>query len=121
MCVHRTRDVSAEEKRNVRQLYDVPYMFEAREFLRTKLIHKKVSREHTCNVMLLTSHVFVSPASPAVCSLVVHVVCLLLMFVFVFMCAFSCLLQVNVTVDYVRPSQDGFPERICATVLLGET
>eukprot|EP00117_Sycon_ciliatum_P012541 scpid19522/ scgid13573/ Staphylococcal nuclease domain-containing protein 1; 100 kDa coactivator; p100 co-activator len=64
-----TRDVSAEEKRNVRQLYDVPYMFEAREFLRTKLIHKKV----------------------------------------------------NVTVDYVRPSQDGFPERICATVLLGET
>lgn len=47
-----------------RPLYDVPYMFEAREFLRKKLIGKKV----------------------------------------------------NVTVDYLKPAQDNFPERTCCTV-----
>ena len=30
-----------------RPLYDVPYMFEAREFLRTKLIGKKVNTKYT--------------------------------------------------------------------------
>eukprot|EP00731_Ephydatia_muelleri_P029856 Em0021g379a len=49
----------------VRPLYDVPYMFEAREFLRKKLIGKKV----------------------------------------------------NVTVDYIKPAQDGYPERLCCTVM----
>uniref|UniRef100_A0A1X7UNN1 Staphylococcal nuclease domain-containing protein 1 n=2 Tax=Amphimedon queenslandica TaxID=400682 RepID=A0A1X7UNN1_AMPQE len=47
-----------------RPLYDVPFMFEAREFLRKKLIGKRVS----------------------------------------------------VAVDYVKPAQDQFPERICCTV-----
>lgn len=47
-----------------RPLYEVPYLFEAREFLRKRLIGRKV----------------------------------------------------NVTVDYVKPAQDGFPERIFSTV-----
>lgn len=45
-------------------LYDVPWMFEAREFLRKKLVGKKV----------------------------------------------------NVTVDYIQPAKDNFPEKICCTV-----
>ena len=45
----------------------MPYLFEAREFLRKRLIGKKV----------------------------------------------------NVTVDYVRPPNNGYPERICASVFLG--
>lgn len=49
-------------------LYDVPYMFEAREFLRKKLIGKKV----------------------------------------------------NVLIDYVKPPNDGFPERTCATVKIAD-
>eukprot|EP00794_Sanderia_malayensis_P012792 gene12792-14103_t len=48
-------------------LYDVPYMFEAREFLRKKLIGKKV----------------------------------------------------DVKIDYIKPANDGFPERTCATVTIG--
>ena len=36
----------APNKRS-RPLYDVPYMFEAREFLRTKLIGKKVNTKYT--------------------------------------------------------------------------
>ncbi|XP_057313006.1 staphylococcal nuclease domain-containing protein 1-like [Hydractinia symbiolongicarpus] len=51
-----------------RPLYDIPYMFEAREFLRKKLIGKKV----------------------------------------------------NVHIDYVKPANDGYPERQCATVTVGE-
>ncbi|XP_014664690.1 PREDICTED: LOW QUALITY PROTEIN: staphylococcal nuclease domain-containing protein 1-like [Priapulus caudatus] len=51
----------------VRPLYDVPYMFEAREFLRKKLIGKKV----------------------------------------------------NVTVDYIQPASDSFPEKNCCTVMIG--
>ena len=50
-----------------RPLYDVPYMFEAREFLRKKLIGKKVS----------------------------------------------------VTVDYVQPPANNFPEKVCSTVTIG--
>ena len=50
-----------------RALYEVPYLFEAREFLRKRLIGKKV----------------------------------------------------NVTVDYVRPGANGYPERVCASVFLG--
>jgi len=49
-------------------LYDIPYMFESREFLRKKLIGKKV----------------------------------------------------HVLVDYVKPANDGFPERICATVTIAD-
>ncbi|XP_065668229.1 staphylococcal nuclease domain-containing protein 1 [Hydra vulgaris] len=51
-----------------RPLYDIPYMFEAREFLRKKLIGKKV----------------------------------------------------NVIVDYIKPPGDGYPERLCATVKIGD-
>ena len=51
-----------------RPLYDIPYMFEAREFLRKKLIGKKV----------------------------------------------------HVIVDYIKPAGDGYPERLCATVKIGD-
>ncbi|CAG0887351.1 unnamed protein product, partial [Darwinula stevensoni] len=51
-----------------RPLYDVPFMYEAREFLRNKLIHKKVM----------------------------------------------------VTVDYIQPASNAFPERMCCTVHLGD-
>ncbi|XP_053623818.1 staphylococcal nuclease domain-containing protein 1 [Plodia interpunctella] len=50
-------------------LYDIPWMFEAREFLRKKLVGKKV----------------------------------------------------NVTVDYIQPAKDNFPEKICCTVITGGT
>ncbi|CAH1250586.1 staphylococcal nuclease domain-containing protein 1-like [Branchiostoma lanceolatum] len=56
-----------DNTKRIRPLYDVPYMFEAREFLRKKLIGKKV----------------------------------------------------NVSVDYIRPGNDGYPERTCATVTIG--
>lgn len=59
--------VKADRKNN--QLYDVPYLFEAREFLRKKLIGKKV----------------------------------------------------NCTVDYIQPKQDNYPEKVCATIMFGET
>jgi len=49
-------------------LYDIPYMFESREFLRKKLVGKKV----------------------------------------------------HVNVDYVKPANDGFPERTCATVTIAD-
>lgn len=55
---------SHSSSQRVRPLYDVPYMFEAREFLRKKLVGKKV----------------------------------------------------NVTVDYIKPAQDAFPERTFCTV-----
>lgn len=48
-------------------LYEVPYLFEAREFLRKRLVGKKV----------------------------------------------------NATVDYVRPAANGYPERVCASIFLG--
>jgi len=57
----------AEEKpkgKMVRPLYDIPFMFDAREYLRKKLIGKKV----------------------------------------------------NVTVDYIQPASQTFPEKICCTV-----
>lgn len=50
-----------------RPLYDIPWMFEAREFLRKKLIGK----------------------------------------------------HVKVTVDYIQPAKDNFPEKICCTVTIG--
>ncbi|XP_045509641.1 staphylococcal nuclease domain-containing protein 1 [Colias croceus] len=50
-------------------LYDIPWMYEAREYLRKKLIGKKV----------------------------------------------------NVTVDYIQPAKDNFPEKICCTVVAGAT
>lgn len=61
-----SEDRSSQDRssQRMRPLYDVPYMFEAREFLRKKLIGKKV----------------------------------------------------NVTVDYLKPAQDSFPERTCCTV-----
>ena len=62
-----TLAVKADKKNN--PLYDVPYLFEAREFLRKKLIGKKV----TCHV------------------------------------------------DYVQPKSDDYPEKVCCTVMLGET
>lgn len=60
----------AEQKtpgRQFRPLYDIPFMFEAREFLRKRLIGKKV----------------------------------------------------QVTVDYVQPANQQFPERSCCTVSIG--
>ncbi|CAG9558149.1 unnamed protein product [Danaus chrysippus] len=48
-------------------LYDIPWMYEAREFLRKKLIGKKV----------------------------------------------------NVTIDYIQPAKDNFPEKTCCTVMAG--
>jgi len=51
-----------------RPLYDIPYMFEAREFLRKKLIGKKV----------------------------------------------------NVHIDYIKPANDGYPERTCATLTISD-
>lgn len=50
-------------------LYDIPWMYEAREFLRKKLIGKKVS----------------------------------------------------VTVDYIQPANNNFPEKSCCTVVAGGT
>jgi len=50
-------------------LYDTPYLFEAREFLRKKVIGKKV----------------------------------------------------NCTVDYIQPKSDDYPEKVCCTVMLGDT
>ncbi|XP_038049256.1 staphylococcal nuclease domain-containing protein 1-like [Patiria miniata] len=60
-------DEPAKPERRVRPLYDVPYMFEAREFLRKKLIGKKV----------------------------------------------------NVSVDYIKPANEGYPEKTCVTVTIG--
>lgn len=53
--------------RQFRPLYDIPFMFEAREFLRKRLIGKRV----------------------------------------------------NVTIDYIQPKADQFPEKTCCTVMLG--
>ena len=50
-----------------RPLYDIPFMFEAREFMRKKLIGQSV----------------------------------------------------HVTVDYIQPAQDNYPEKICGTVTIG--
>eukprot|EP00118_Oscarella_pearsei_P025078 m.307457 g.307457 ORF g.307457 m.307457 type:complete len:902 (+) comp42308_c0_seq1:69-2774(+) len=58
---------SSKPPQRTRQLYDVPYMFEAREFLRKKLIGKKV----------------------------------------------------QVLIDYVKPAENSFPEKTCATVSIG--
>ncbi|KAK7063179.1 nuclease domain-containing protein [Halocaridina rubra] len=54
--------------KNFRPLYDIPWLFEAREFLRKKLIGQKV----------------------------------------------------QVTVDYIQPAQNNFPEKCCATVRIGD-
>ncbi|XP_071517216.1 staphylococcal nuclease domain-containing protein 1 isoform X2 [Panulirus ornatus] len=54
--------------KNFRPLYDIPWLFEAREFLRKKLIGQRV----------------------------------------------------NVTVDYIQPPQNNFPEKTCCTVRIGD-
>ena len=56
-----------ERKKGFRPLYDIPWMYEAREFLRKKLIGKKA----------------------------------------------------EVTVDYVQPASEKFPEKTCCTVVFG--
>lgn len=38
------QEKTKDKDKRFRPLYDIPYMFEAREFLRKKLIGKKVSR-----------------------------------------------------------------------------
>ncbi|XP_071476921.1 staphylococcal nuclease domain-containing protein 1-like [Diadema antillarum] len=58
----------APKDRRIRPLYDIPYMFEAREYLRKKLIGKKV----------------------------------------------------NISVDYIKPASDGYPEKTCATITIGQ-
>ena len=65
-----TEDKTAEQdpkKKGFRPLYDIPWMYEAREFLRKKMIGKKV----------------------------------------------------DITVDYVQAAKDGYPEKVCCTVLAG--
>jgi len=59
--------LKADKKNN--PLYDVPYLFDAREFLRKKLIGKKV----------------------------------------------------NCTVDYIQPRTEDYAEKVCCTVMMGET
>lgn len=59
--------LTVKDGKRSKPLYDVPYMFEAREFLRKKLIGKKV----------------------------------------------------NVVVDYIKPANEGYPERTCATITIG--
>jgi len=54
----------ADKPKNFRPLYDIPFMYEAREYMRKKLIGKKV----------------------------------------------------NVTVDYIQPASQTFPEKLCCTV-----
>eukprot|EP00057_Strongylocentrotus_purpuratus_P031055 XP_783461.3 PREDICTED: staphylococcal nuclease domain-containing protein 1 [Strongylocentrotus purpuratus] len=56
------------QDRRIRPLYDIPYMFEAREYLRKKLIGKRI----------------------------------------------------NVSVDYIKAASDGYPEKTCATVTIGQ-
>ncbi len=65
----RLQDQKAERPKDgpFRPLYDVPFMFEAREFLRKKLINQSV----------------------------------------------------HVTVDYIQPANNDFPEKTCATVTIG--
>ncbi|XP_065837499.1 staphylococcal nuclease domain-containing protein 1-like [Oscarella lobularis] len=58
---------TSERPTRIRPLYDIPYMFEAREFLRKKLIGKKV----------------------------------------------------QVFIDYIKPAENSFPEKTCATVTIG--
>uniref|UniRef100_A0A2I9LPS2 Staphylococcal nuclease domain-containing protein 1 n=1 Tax=Centruroides hentzi TaxID=88313 RepID=A0A2I9LPS2_9SCOR len=62
-----SEDKSENKGRSFRPLYDIPYMYEAREFLRKKLVGKKV----------------------------------------------------NVTVDYIQPASNAFPEKVCCTVTIG--
>lgn len=45
-----------DKNKKLRPLYDIPYMFEAREFLRKKLIGKKVSDEHAFVNVWTRSH-----------------------------------------------------------------
>ncbi|KAF4531257.1 hypothetical protein B566_EDAN018812, partial [Ephemera danica] len=61
------KEGEAPPPRVKRPLYDIPHMYEAREFLRKKLIGKRV----------------------------------------------------NVTIDYVQPASDKFPEKTCCTVTMG--
>nr|QBI71277.1 ebna2 binding protein P100 [Isotomurus palustris] len=60
----RPAPVTAEKPKVFRPLYDIPFMYEAREYMRKKLIGKKV----------------------------------------------------NVTVDYIQPASQTFPEKLCCTV-----
>ncbi|XP_064077337.1 staphylococcal nuclease domain-containing protein 1-like [Macrobrachium nipponense] len=61
-------DTNRVPGKGFRPLYDIPWLFEAREFLRKKLIGQKV----------------------------------------------------HVTVDYIQPAQNNFPEKCCATVKIGD-
>lgn len=61
-------DGTITKPKDFRPLYDVPWMFEAREFLRKKLISKLV----------------------------------------------------KVSVDYIQPAKDNFPEKTCCTVMIGK-
>ena len=63
-----TEEGKAAKTRDFRPLYDIPWMFEAREFLRKKLIGKLV----------------------------------------------------KVSVDYIQPAKDNFPEKTCCTVTIGK-
>ena len=48
-------DSKRDPKARPRPLYDIPYMFEAREFLRTKLLEKKVWNKME-NLLVISFH-----------------------------------------------------------------
>lgn len=81
-------ELSAVNGTKIRPLYDTPYMLEAREFLRKKLIGKKVSY---CKLPFAND-------------------------IFSFFSAPPIVPQVNIQVDYIKPAQDRYPERIFCTV-----
>ncbi|XP_047618931.1 staphylococcal nuclease domain-containing protein 1 isoform X1 [Phacochoerus africanus] len=106
-----------DKNKKLRPLYDIPYMFEAREFLRKKLIGKKVvflvSSRALWGASCCYSVPCICPGEPP---------------------SHSCRLRrqlvisrykVNVTVDYIRPASPAtetvpaFSERTCATVTIG--
>lgn len=57
------QEKNKDKDKRFRPLYDIPYMFEAREFLRKKLIGKKVSLDRTCRY--LKRDVFKAECVPA--------------------------------------------------------
>ena len=121
----------------IKPLYDIPYVFEAREFLRKKLIGKKVcARLQLSTQTLLQKSIYgfslrpsnppsISVSSPPSLLLLVlsftflkflHFPFLHFFLVFIHSIFFSPSTQVNVVVDYIKPAQDTFPEKTCCTV-----
>uniref|UniRef100_A0A8C0MUD6 Staphylococcal nuclease domain-containing protein n=1 Tax=Canis lupus familiaris TaxID=9615 RepID=A0A8C0MUD6_CANLF len=100
-----------DKNKKLRPLYDIPYMFEAREFLRKKLIGKKgmhsMTSCRTCHFGGLRMSLSAFPIFPDIPYTPKYPG------------------KVNVTVDYIRPASPAtetvpaFSERTCATVTIG--